>query len=138
MTGAIENEDSDDCEESEDLPPIHKATVSKKEEKPSKKRVGFTTVEFGEDDLKNFNADKNKLIKEKNMEVQQEDGKDAEQANMLKSLFVTQAEDAYDEFEKEKDEQIEKKIGSKFVKTTIKQGWGTWAGDGVDTAKLDV
>lgn len=23
------------------------------------------------------------------------------------------------------------------MKTTIKQGWGTWAGDGIDTTKLD-
>lgn len=67
VTGAVDIEDSDD--ESENLPPVHKAVMSKKDEKPSKKKVGFTTVEFGEDDLKNFNADKSKLIKEKDMEA---------------------------------------------------------------------
>ena len=46
--------------------------------------------------------------------------------------------DAYEEFEQEKDEQIENQIGKSVQRTTIKQGWGTWAGDGVDSSRLDV
>ena len=48
----------------------------------------MTTVEFGDGDLKNFNVEKGKLIKEKNM-AEREDGKDADEAKLLKSLFVT-------------------------------------------------
>ncbi len=58
-------------------------------------------MEFGDDDLSNFNAEKNKLIKERNItedSKQKDDGQNAEAA-LLKSLFVTQAEDAYEEFE---------------------------------------
>ena len=43
-----------------------------------------------------------------------------DEAQMLKSLFVTQEEDAYDEFEREKDVQIEGQIGKSVAKTTLK------------------
>ena len=102
----------------------------------SQKKVSFTTVEFGDNDLKNFNVEKNKLIKEKNLTVR-EDVKDTEETKLLKSLFVTQEEEAYDEFEKDKDQQIATQIGSKVAKTVIKQGWGTWAGDGVDNSRIE-
>ena len=61
-------------------------------------------VRFGEDDLKNVDIDKNKLIKEK---AGLSGGLD--ETEMLKSLFVTQADedDALDEFEKEKDDLVE-------------------------------
>lgn len=37
-----------------------------------------------------------------------------------------------DEFEQEKEEEIEENIGGKVAKQVIKQGWGEWAGSGVD------
>jgi len=54
---------------------------------------------------------------------------------VLKNLFVTQEEDALEEFEREKDEEIEKNLGSKVKKPEIRQGWGEWAGEGVDNSK---
>ena len=48
------------------------------------------------------------------------DANATDEAKMLKSLFVTQEEDAYEEFEREKDEQIEGQIGKSVVKTTLK------------------
>lgn len=67
-------------------------------------------VEFGEDDLKNFNAEKAKLIKDKTLgegEHKKEESKTSDEAKLLKSLFVTQVEDAIEDFEKEKDEEVE-------------------------------
>ena len=60
-----------------------------------------------------------------------------EEAQLIKSLFVTQVEDAYDEFENEKDAQVEGQIGKSVQRTTIKQGWGSWAGDGVDNSRTE-
>jgi len=93
-------------------------------------------VEFGEDDLKHLNVEKSKLIKEKNMNV--EEGKaNRDEAELLKSLFVTQVDDAAEEFEREKNEEVEQTIGKSVARTTIKQGWGTWAGEGVDNSRQE-
>ena len=76
--------------------------VQKEEIKSKKQQTGVPTmVEFGDSDLQGFNAEKKKLIKEQ--------AKDSvtEEAQLLKSLFVTQEEDAYDEFEQDKDKQVE-------------------------------
>lgn len=125
MTGndAAESEDSDE-----------EAFASKPSQQKGKKKVEFTTVEFGDDDLQNFNAEKSKLIKEKDMMETGEKDK-SEEAKLLKSLFVTQEEDAYEEFEKDKDVQIETQIGKSVKKTTIRQGWGSWAGEGIDNSQ---
>ncbi len=57
-------------------------------------------MEFGDDDLSNFNAEKNKLIKERNITKdtkQKEEGSKAEAA-LLTSRHDTQAEDADEQF----------------------------------------
>jgi len=94
-------------------------------------------VEFGDDDLTNFNAEKNKLIKEKNMTVSGSDAQKGDEAELLKSLFVTQVDDAFDDFEKDKDKEVANQIGKSVVRSTIKQGWGSWAGNGVDNSKQE-
>jgi len=76
-------------------------------------------VEFGEDDLGHFNVEKNKIIKERDLRV--EEGKaNRDEAELLKSLFVTQVDEAYEEFERDKDVEIENQIGKSVAKTTIK------------------
>lgn len=61
--------------------------------------------------------------------------KENEEDHVLKNLFVTQEENALEEFEKEKDDEIEDLVGSKVQKVDIKQGWGEWAGAGVDNSR---
>lgn len=74
--------------------------------------------------MKSFKTDTKKLI---NVDKDNE---------MIKNLFVTQDEqEAVDEFEKEKDMEIEKELGKKIEVPLIKQGWGEWAGDGVNEEK---
>lgn len=86
--GKDDSEDSDDSSdgagrhavtEKPKQQPATKATKSSTKEASS----GATMVQFGEADLKDFNADKNKLIKETA-------GPGLEEAELLKSLFVTQ------------------------------------------------
>jgi hypothetical protein len=79
---------AEESDESDDQPTYKPVVQQEQPEKKSQKKVGFTTVEFGDGDLKNFNVEKGKLIKEKNM-AEREDGKDADEAKLLKSLFVT-------------------------------------------------
>jgi len=57
---------------------------------------------------------------------------------VLKNLFVTQDEDALEEFDREKDEEIEDLLGSKVQNVDVKQGWGEWAGDGVDNSRHEL
>ena len=63
--------------------------------------------------------------------------KQTEEAELIKSLFVTQEEEAYEDFEQEKDNQVENQIGKSVERKTIKQGWGSWAGDGVDNSRIE-
>ena len=67
ITGNADS-DKDSDEESDDMcRPTIKFAPKKEVVKESKKKskvVVHTAVEFGEDDLQNFNAEKNKLIKE--------------------------------------------------------------------------
>lgn len=55
---------------------------------------------------------------------------------MLKTLFVTNPE-AHDEFEQEKEVEVEEQVGSSVRKVDVRQGWGEWAGHGVDMSKND-
>jgi len=73
-----------------------------------------------ENDLKGFKTQSKQLIKD-------------DQA--LKNLFVTQEDEALEEFEREKDEEIEKVLGEHVKKPEIRQGWGEWAGEGVDNSR---
>ena len=52
----------------------------------------------------------------------------------MKSLFVTQEDEALEEFEQKKDVEVEGQVGKSVAKKTLMQGWGTWAGDGVDNS----
>ena len=60
VTGAA-NSDSDS---SSDINATKKPITKPHKKKPDAKAAGPTTVEFGEDDLQHFNADKDKLIKD--------------------------------------------------------------------------
>jgi len=55
---------------------------------------------------------------------------------MLKNLFVTEDENmVIDQFEKEKNADVEKELGSKVQVPEVKQGWNEWAGSGVNQAR---
>jgi hypothetical protein len=62
-------------------------------------------VTFAQSDLKGFNSEKKVLVKDHSTG-------DQEQDKVLKSLFVTNANDALEEFEQEKDQAIEKDLGA--------------------------
>ena len=47
---------------------------------------------------------------------------------------MTQDEDALEEFEQQKQEDLEGQVGKQVAKVEIKQGWGEWAGEGVDNS----
>jgi hypothetical protein len=74
-----------------------------------------------DNDLSGFKTKSKQLIKE-------DDG-------VLKNLFVTQEEDALNEFEQEKNAEIENVLGEQVKKPEIRQGWGEWAGQGVDNSR---
>ena len=42
-----------------------------------------------------------------------------------------------DEFEQKKDVEVENQVGKSVAKKTLMQGWGTWAGDGVDNSQME-
>lgn len=109
LSGNAADEDSDSSEED---PPAKQAMAAKPEEtaKPSalkrdtrKAKTGAkaTAVSFNEQDLSQYDDEKQKLIKDKTLE------KETDEAKLLKSIFVTQEEEAYSDFEKDKDQQIE-------------------------------
>ena len=97
----------------------------KKGDKASKK--GSVAVAFDvESDLKAFNTNKAQLIKDT------PNSSKADEEQVLKSLFVTQDDEAIEDFEKGKDQDIEGRLGKAVPKEVIKQGWNEWAGEGVD------
>lgn len=65
----------------------------------NKKNVQVT---FAQNDLKGFNTEKKVLVKDQTGV--------SEQDKVLKTLFVTNADEAIDEFEQEKDQAIEKDL----------------------------
>ena len=49
----------------------------------------------------------------------------------MKKLFVTEGEnEVYDQFEKEKEAEIEQELGDKLPSAEVKRGWNEWAGEG--------
>ena len=50
---------------------------------------------------------------------------------------MTSAKEAEEEFEKEKEQEIEDELGSKVPKPELKQGWGEWAGIGVNSKAFE-
>lgn len=71
------------------------------------------------------------------MTLIKDESKKTDEEQLLKKLFVTQEEDAIAEFEKEKDEELNENIEKKVAKVEIKMGWNSWAGEGVDTSRID-
>ena len=68
------------------------------------------------DDLKDFNTQTKSLIKQ----------------DEFSKLFVTEDANAVmDQFEKEKETEVERELGSKVTMPDIKRGWNEWAGSGV-------
>ena len=61
--------------------------------------------------MKGFNTDRKSLIKDLTGVTEQD--------KILKSLFVTNADEAMDEFEKEKENEIETNLGNKIAKPNI-------------------
>ena len=101
-----------------------------------KRKGEQSMVKFdAEEDLKSFNAEKGRLIKERGTKAGDEED---EEAAIMRQLFVTQEEDEIEEFEKEKEEEVEEIVGSKVAKQTIMQGWGSWAGEGVDNSRHEM
>jgi len=55
----------------------------------------------------------------------------------MKNLFVTEDENAVmQQFEHEKEMEVEKEIGSSIKVPEIKKGWNEWAGSGVSNVKF--
>jgi len=49
----------------------------------------------------------------------------------MKKLFVTEDDnDVYEQFEKEKEAEIEEDLGDTIPKAEVKRGWNEWAGQG--------
>ena len=56
----------------------------------------------------------------------------------MKNLFVTEDSNAViEQFEKEKANDIEGKLGETVKITEVKKGWNSWAGDGVNETKFN-
>jgi U3 small nucleolar RNA-associated protein 14 len=92
--------------------------VSGREKAPEKDKN--VQVTFATKDLAKFNTERKVVIKEHTGD------------QVLSNLFVTHAAEAEGEFEQEKQEDIEHTLGKKVAKTEVRQGWGEWAGSGVD------
>jgi len=116
-----------------------KATKDSKdsESKPSKKdKKKPVEVNFNPDsskgDLDNFNTKAKRLIK-----TSGEEGGDDQTAGFMKNLFVTEDDNAVmDQFEKEKQADIEGELGDKVNVPEVKRGWNEWAGAGVSDNKF--
>lgn len=78
--------------------------------------------------MSGFNTEKKNVVKEKTG-VSEED-------KILQNIFVTDAAAAIEEFEAEKNREIEEQLDKKVQRPDIKQGWGDWAGAGIDESKL--
>lgn len=94
------------------------------------------------EDLKDFKNDSKKIINVEKGGYEISNGADNDESgvasNILKNLFVTQDEnDALDEFEKEKDREIEDELGNKVKAPEVKKGWNEWAGAGANDDRLN-
>lgn len=103
---------------------------TKKEEKTAAKQG----VNFNQSDLSGFNTEKKNIIRQ--AAAESEDDSQDEEKRIMKNLFVTNP-DALEEFEREKEQEVEEHLGSKVKQVDVRQGWGEWAGSGVDTTKLE-
>lgn len=56
----------------------------------------------------------------------------------LKNLFITQDEqEAIEDFEKKKDQQVENELGKQVAAPKVARGWNDWAGDGINESKFN-
>jgi len=95
---------------------------------PKQEQQKKKSVDFAPTDLSGFNTEKKNVVKEKTG-VSEED-------RILQNIFVTDAQAAVEEFEAEKNREIEEQLDRKVQRPDIKQGWGDWAGAGIDESKL--
>lgn len=131
LGGADSDEDSEESNNINDISnqyetEQHKDT--KKEEsdslatetKISKSKKGKqlpTEVQFDlNEDLKSFNAEKGRLIKDQD---EQGNSRSKDEQDVLRSLFVTQEDMALEDFEKEKDEEVTKSLEKKLPAAKI-------------------
>ena len=97
-------------------------------QKPKQEQQKKKSVDFAPTDLSGFNTEKKNVVKE-TTGVSEED-------KILQNIFVTDAQAAVEEFEAEKNREIEEQLDRKVQRPDIKQGWGDWAGFGIDESKL--
>lgn len=97
-------------------------------QKPAKEEKKPKSVDFAPTDLTGFNTEKKSVVKE-TTGIGEED-------KILQNIFVTDAAGAAEEFEADKNRDIEEQLDKKVQRPDIKQGWGDWAGAGVDESKL--
>lgn len=109
------------------LPPKEEAPATAAESKKENKKN--QNVTFDQNDLVGFSTEKKAIIRDQS-------GKSEAEDSLLKTLFVTNPE-AEDEFEQEKEADVEGHLGQTVKKVDVKQGWGEWAGAGVDMSKND-
>lgn len=103
-----------------------KTTTDKKavKTKSASSKAAPTEVKFDTEKLNEFNTEHKKLIKEGQDEID------------MKKLFVTEEDnEVMEQFEKEKQQEIEKDLGGQVPKQEIKRGWNEWAGAGVKEDK---
>jgi len=94
-----------------------------------KVEVKFDSRETG--DLQRFNTKTKKFIQSDKELDGQADLEDAKK-NVLRSLFVTEDDNAVmEQFEKEKDNEIENELGATVQVAEVKRGWNDWAGAGI-------
>jgi hypothetical protein len=76
-------------------------------------------VNLDAEDLKNFNTSSKKIIDSENDKLN------------MKKLFVTEDDNAvYDQFEAEKQAEIEGDLKDRMPAIEVKRGWNEWAGAG--------
>ena len=113
-----------------DISSIKESNKSKSKPASQKKvEVKFDSKENG--DLQKFNTKTKKFIQSDKELDGQADLEDAKK-NVLKSLFVTEDDNAVmEQFEKEKDNEIENELGATVQVAEVKRGWNDWAGTGI-------
>ena len=107
---------------------VDKTQGNIKSQKKAKKDNKKIEVTFDlKQDIKQPKSDQKKLI-----QIDKDD-------QVLRNLFITPQEEdeALEEFEKEKDRQIESDLGTKVQVPVVKRGWNEWAGEGVSEKGFD-
>ena len=113
------NEDGDDEQALLNIIENCKKPEAKKEVKKEKKQKGPIEVNLESKDLSNFNTSSKKIIDQSDDKLN------------MKKLFVTEDDnEVYDQFEAEKQNEIENDLKGKIPAIEVKRGWNEWAGSG--------